>query len=91
MVKPFLCVYRKPRRNRFKVYLVWYTTQRRERRVAIGDQPFHGFATLIEAFAFMEKVDESAAVAAAHMCKGTKPPPDEQRIRRTREQHEQDT
>ena len=52
-------VFGKPARGRFKAYYLWLSPQRRRRRMAIPDQPFHGFRTVAEAWDF---VDHMAAM-----------------------------
>lgn len=71
---------KRARTTRYKVYLMWETTQRRERRLAHPDQPYHGFATPEEAFAFADR----AAPLFIGESNGTKPPANERPVRRPR-------
>ena len=74
---PEVVVFLKPRRGRFKACILWETSRRRLRRIAVPDQPFHGFATSREAFRFAagQSAPDLAADVASALCGGQRDPP----------------
>ena len=88
-----LVIFRKPARGRFKLYVVFRpkTSGSRPssiyRRMAVDDQPYHGFRTIDEALAKLDAIEAEpgggrAAFRQAAMSKGSPIPAGEQSIRR---------
>ena len=82
-----LAIFRKPRRNRFKVYAVGRPAtanggvSKSEKRIATGDQPFHGFKTLPEAREALETLDIDAETRKfRRWTTGTPIPPEETEV-----------
>lgn len=67
-----LGIYQKPRRSRFKVYVVCG-----KRRLACLDQPYHGFKTMEEATEFYHTIDQETEFARFVDQKGSTIPSDE--------------
>ena len=79
---PRVTVFRKPARGRFKVYHLWFSAQRRARRMAAADQPYHGFKTAAEAWAHADTLLPDFAWHLDRRIKGTPVPAGEVEVPR---------
>ena len=82
-----LAVFRKPRRNRYKVYVLGHKgrhvpgpERRPRRRIAVTSQPREGFGTLDEAYACMSRLDMRTELKHFLESTGSRVPPDEEEI-----------